>query len=325
MLESRRLLAADMPVDSVDPSGDRPIDWQGDYSAAVGDYNGDGAVDHGDYQEWKAAFGTPRSAAGGSDGVVDAAAYVVWRHNLGTSTRSSDASQSQEVSSDGSNELADRVSFGGDADDRPTEEVSFGGDADDCPTEQVSLNSNDDGDANAESPVDVVMVDHQPYPAADTSIADETPVDTDAIDQALELDDDVAAGDLGTNSPTDTLEGSEGEPGGASVDPQPSADAGLDGLPVGLLDAATREETTGPDDSGVEFGVIDWVKELLGPDYDDVETRDDFDKIRRTKYDKYEVEREINKLSHEEACKKIDIDADGSLAKAFKRVYENQK
>jgi hypothetical protein len=60
---------------------------------------------------------------------------------------------------------------------------------------------------------------------------------------------------------------------------------------------------------------------LLAPDYSKVKKADDFDKIRRTKYDKYVVEREINKKTHEEACEEIDIDPDSDFAKACKRVY----
>jgi hypothetical protein len=54
-----------------------------------GDYDYDGVVDDGDYETWKAAYGTtvPRFglwADGNADGVVDAADYTVWRdHVLG--------------------------------------------------------------------------------------------------------------------------------------------------------------------------------------------------------------------------------------------------
>jgi hypothetical protein len=72
-----------------------------------------------------------------------------------------------------------------------------------------------------------------------------------------------------------------------------------------------------PDD--VEFGAIAGAKDWI--DYDKVKKADDFDKIRRTKYDKYVVEREINKKTHEEACEEIDIDPDSAFAKACKRVY----
>ncbi|MEX2093457.1 MAG: PEP-CTERM sorting domain-containing protein, partial [Pirellulales bacterium] len=49
-----------------------------------GDYNYDGVVDDGDYETWKAAYGTtvPRLglwADGNQDGFVDAADYTVWR------------------------------------------------------------------------------------------------------------------------------------------------------------------------------------------------------------------------------------------------------
>jgi hypothetical protein len=58
------------------------------------------------------------------------------------------------------------------------------------------------------------------------------------------------------------------------------------------------------------------------PDYDKVKKRGDFDKIRLTLYDKYTVERAINKLNHEDACKALNgLDPDGDLAKAFERVY----
>jgi hypothetical protein len=46
----------------------------------AGDYNQDALVDQGDYQSWRAAFGTAGAAADGNgDGIVDAADYVVWR------------------------------------------------------------------------------------------------------------------------------------------------------------------------------------------------------------------------------------------------------
>ncbi len=52
-----------------------------------GDFNGDGTVDAGDYQVWRAQFGQAGqslSADGNGDGLVDAADYVVWRKGLNT-------------------------------------------------------------------------------------------------------------------------------------------------------------------------------------------------------------------------------------------------
>jgi hypothetical protein len=46
----------------------------------TGDYNADGLVNQGDYETWRASFGTANPAADGNvDGVVDAADYVLWR------------------------------------------------------------------------------------------------------------------------------------------------------------------------------------------------------------------------------------------------------
>jgi hypothetical protein len=45
----------------------------------LGDYDGDGIVDDGDFDAWRAEFGSTLAAADGSgNGVVDAADYVVW-------------------------------------------------------------------------------------------------------------------------------------------------------------------------------------------------------------------------------------------------------
>ena len=77
-------------------------------------------------------------------------------------------------------------------------------------------------------------------------------------------------------------------------------------------------EGPGAEQFGVWTDIKDW---LFAPDYDKVKKADDFDKIRRTKYDKYVVEREINKKSHEDACEAIDIESDSAFAKACKRVY----
>lgn len=72
----------------------------------------------------------------------------------------------------------------------------------------------------------------------------------------------------------------------------------------------------------VQFGIWTDIKDwLFAPDYSKVKKADDFDKIRRTKYDKYVVEREINKKSHEDACDAIDIDSESDFADACKRVY----
>lgn len=48
-----------------------------------GDYNGDGDVNHSDYQLWSSAYGTAyQSADGNGDGLVDGADYTLWRDNL---------------------------------------------------------------------------------------------------------------------------------------------------------------------------------------------------------------------------------------------------
>jgi hypothetical protein len=48
-----------------------------------GDYDLDGQVGPGDYQTWRAAFGSSSSLPDGNgDGIVDAADYVIWRVNL---------------------------------------------------------------------------------------------------------------------------------------------------------------------------------------------------------------------------------------------------
>src|SRR5690606_21292556 len=51
----------------------------------AGDYDGSGTVDEGDYDLWKAAFGSTEDPAadGNGDMVVDAADYTLWRDNLG--------------------------------------------------------------------------------------------------------------------------------------------------------------------------------------------------------------------------------------------------
>ncbi|MEX2170273.1 MAG: hypothetical protein WD851_13250 [Pirellulales bacterium] len=58
------------------PGGDLP-----------GDYNGDGYVDAGDYNKWRATFGqivAPGSGADGNgNGLIDAADYAFWRDKLG--------------------------------------------------------------------------------------------------------------------------------------------------------------------------------------------------------------------------------------------------
>jgi hypothetical protein len=50
-----------------------------------GDFNGDGTVDEGDYNLWKATFHstTDLRADGNGDGVVDAADYTIWRDHNG--------------------------------------------------------------------------------------------------------------------------------------------------------------------------------------------------------------------------------------------------
>lgn len=51
----------------------------------VGDYDGDGNVDAGDYLVWSDSFGSMEDLAadGNGDGVVDAADYTIWRDNEG--------------------------------------------------------------------------------------------------------------------------------------------------------------------------------------------------------------------------------------------------
>jgi hypothetical protein len=55
------------------------------FVALPGDYNGDGAVDSGDYQVWRASAGDTSTlvADGDGNGTVDSADYVLWRKNLG--------------------------------------------------------------------------------------------------------------------------------------------------------------------------------------------------------------------------------------------------
>ncbi|HEX2474004.1 MAG TPA: hypothetical protein VHK01_04630, partial [Lacipirellulaceae bacterium] len=52
--------------------------------APVGDYDGSGTVDGGDYSFWRMHFGSNNAAADGNmNGIVDAADYVIWRKNEG--------------------------------------------------------------------------------------------------------------------------------------------------------------------------------------------------------------------------------------------------
>ncbi len=57
-----------------------PLMWEV-ASAVLGDYNGNGVVDVGDYTTWKNSYGSVENLAadGNSDGVVDLADYTVWR------------------------------------------------------------------------------------------------------------------------------------------------------------------------------------------------------------------------------------------------------
>jgi len=89
---------------------------------------------------------------------------------------------------------------------------------------------------------------------------------------------------------------------------------------VGAQAKVLESGTKPPED--VQFGFWTDIKDwLFAPDYSKVKKADDFDNFRRTKYDKYEEERAINKKSHEDACKAIDIDSDSDFADACKRVY----
>ena len=55
----------------------------------IGDYDNSGVVDIGDYQVWRANFGSTNAMADGNgNGVVDAADYVVWRKNLAAGSAS---------------------------------------------------------------------------------------------------------------------------------------------------------------------------------------------------------------------------------------------
>lgn len=83
-------------------------------------------------------------------------------------------------------------------------------------------------------------------------------------------------------------------------------------------------DTTDPVDNGSAIDEA-LLSGLFGNDYEDVEKKEDFDAIGRKKYDEYCVEREINKLSHEKACKAIGIKSDSDLGKALKRVYDKEK
>ena len=293
MLEDRRLLAADMPlagevldqeldapsddlsmaaltaaaesagsgavemridasIDQTDADVETPVDTAAadQVFELAGDHNADGVVDHDDYLDWKADFGTVGSPAAGNDGVVDAAAYTLWRDNLGASTVAS--------SSDSFNAPGGRS-------DEPAEDVSI----------------NFDADAGVETPIDAAMADHEPQPPADTSFAGETPVDADVVDQAFEFD-DAAPGDLDMNLPSGTLENFrevfdqvhdmvlnspsgtlEGDTGDASSDTQPSLDAGLDGVPDGFLETKPEAETTGPDDTGIQFGLAEFIWDCI--------------------------------------------------------------
>jgi hypothetical protein len=322
MLEVRRMLAADMPFasDALDQELDAPSDHLSittltaatestgsgavelridasidqteadvetfvDTAAAdqvfelAGDHNADGVVDHDDYFEWKANFGTVGTPAAGNDGVVDAAAYIIWRDNLGASTVAS-----------------------------PSDSFNAPGGRSDEPAEDVSISFVDD-DAGIETPVDAAIADHVPQPLADTSLAGETPVDTDVVDQAFELD-DAAAGNLDTSSPSVSLDGSEGN---ASDAAQPSIDTGTDGFPGGLLETETGVETTRPEDTEIVFGDMD---------YDDVKTKDDIPDLRKVSYGNYETARALGD-SHEKAAKAAGVEADGKWGEIFKRVYEN--
>jgi hypothetical protein len=52
--------------------------------APLGDYDGSGTVDDGDYSFWRMHFGSNHAAAdGNANGAVDAADYVIWRKNFG--------------------------------------------------------------------------------------------------------------------------------------------------------------------------------------------------------------------------------------------------
>ena len=57
-------------------------------ASPAGDYNGDGLVNSGDYDVWRAAYGSStiiygNGADGNFDGVINGADYLVWRSSLG--------------------------------------------------------------------------------------------------------------------------------------------------------------------------------------------------------------------------------------------------
>jgi uncharacterized protein DUF4434 len=65
-----------------------------------GDYDFDGILDAGDYEIWRAAFGSNNSAADGNlNDIVDAADYVIWRANLGMGPQSGTTSAPEPVAS----------------------------------------------------------------------------------------------------------------------------------------------------------------------------------------------------------------------------------
>jgi hypothetical protein len=110
--------------------------------------------------------------------------------------------------------------------------------------------------------------------------------------------------------------------------PEPEQEEMVDGIAdfwvtfqaVGAEAKVLKSDERPADD--IQFGIWTDIKDFLfAPDYSKVKKADDFDKIRRTKYDKYVVEREINKKSHEDACEAIDIDSESDFADACKRVY----
>jgi hypothetical protein len=72
-------------------------------SVLLGDYNGDGIVDAGDYTLWHDSLGstTNLTADGNGNGMIDAGDYDVWRANFGQTAGSGVALPSASLRSAG--------------------------------------------------------------------------------------------------------------------------------------------------------------------------------------------------------------------------------